>query len=65
MMPDGAYIGYDRTEQEMEGRVCTCPENPEVDVWGDNSWLPCMSPINGMCGHIAVRCCNCLYCQKK
>lgn len=61
MMPDGAYIGYDRTEEEMKGRVCTCPENPEVDEFGDNSWLPCMS----MCEHIEIRCDNCLYCQKK
>lgn len=65
MMPDGAYIGYDRTEEEMEGRVCTCPENPDADEWGDNSWLPCMSPINGFDGHATITCKNCLYCQKR
>ena len=61
MIPDGAYIGYDRTEEEMKGRVCTCPENPEANEWGDDSWLPCMS----MCEHIEITCKNCLYYQKK
>lgn len=60
-----AYIGYDRTEKEMEGRVCTCPENPEADEWGDNSWLPCMSPANGMLDYPCICCKNCMYCQKK
>lgn len=59
-----AYIGYDRTEDEMEGRRCTCPENPDVDEFGDNSWLPCMHDMNGLCGYPFVRCRNCAYCEK-
>jgi hypothetical protein len=59
-----AYIGYERTEEEMVGRHCTCPENPNVDEWGDNSWLPCMAMDNGMFGNPEIICRNCMYCQK-
>ena len=38
---------------------CTCPENPDVNEFGDNSWLPCMSfePDCDLC------CKDCIYCQ--
>ena len=62
-----SYIGYDRTEEDMEGRVCTCPEeNENVDpITGDGSSWPCMSDGNGMDGYPTIRCCNCIWCQKK
>jgi len=64
-MPEDAYIGYDRSEEEMKGRVCTCPETGNPDEVGDGSSLPCMSPINGMLGHIDLHCSNCSYCQPR
>lgn len=60
-----AYIGYDRTEEEMKGRTCTCPETGNPDEFGDGSSLPCMSDMNGMCGYPEIHCHNCVYCQKK
>ena len=26
--------GKPLTDEEMKNRVCTCPENPDVDEWG-------------------------------
>lgn len=57
-----AYIGYERTKEEMKGKHCVCPENPNVDEFGDNSWLPCMSPANGAFGP-EIHCSNCIYLQ--
>lgn len=47
-------------EENMSGRCCVCPENPNVDEYGDNSWLPCMGfePDNNL------SCNRCIYCQK-
>lgn len=59
-----AYIGYDRTEEEMKGRTCTCPETGHPDEFGDGSSLPCMSDMNGLYGYPAITCRNCSYCQK-
>ena len=54
--------GKPLTDEEMKNRVCTCPETPDVDEWGDNSWLPCMSmgPDD-----IGLHCNTCIYCQTK
>lgn len=60
-----AYIGYDRTEEEMKGRTCTCPETGNPDEFGDGSSLPCMNDMNGMCGYPEIHCRNCVYCQEK
>ena len=61
-----AYIGYDRSEEEMKGRKCTCPETGEnVDyLTGDGSSLPCMHDMNGLCDYPYICCKNCMYCQK-
>ena len=56
--------GEPLTDEEMKNRVCTCPENPDVDEWGDNSWLPCMSIEMGLYD-IGLRCNTCIYCQPK
>lgn len=60
-----AYIGYDRTEEEMKDRVCTCPETGNPDEFGDGSSLPCMSEMNGMFGYTEIHCSNCAYCVKR
>ncbi len=59
-----AYVGYERSEEEMKDRCCACPENPDVDPLGDTSWLPCMSPANGFFGP-EIHCANCIYCVKR
>lgn len=38
---------------------CTCPENPDVNEYGDNSWLPCMS-YEPDCD---LACKDCIYCE--
>lgn len=38
---------------------CTCPENPNVNEYGDNSWLPCMS-FEPDCNLV---CKDCIYCE--
>lgn len=60
-----AYIGYERTDEEMKDRVCVCPETGHPDEFGDGSSLPCMSDMNGLCGYPYIRCKNCSYCVKK
>lgn len=60
-----AYIGYDRTDDEMQDRVCICPESGNPDEFGDGSSLPCMSDMNGMLGYPNLKCCNCVYCVKR
>lgn len=59
-----AFRQTELSEKEMQDRTCTCPENPNADKWGDNSWLPCMSPANGVFGP-ELHCNNCIYCQIK
>ena len=61
-----AYIGYDRSDKDMEGRKCTCPEEGEnVDyLTGEGSSLPCMHDMNGLGGYPYICCRNCMYCQK-
>jgi len=56
--------GKPLTDEEMKNRVCTCPENPDVNEWGDNSWLPCMSMEMGL-DEIRLHCNTCIYCQTK
>ena len=60
-----AYIGRERTPEEMKGRRCTCPETGNPDEFGDGSSLPCMHDMNGMCGHPEIHCANCCYCEKE
>ena len=60
-----AFRNKELTDEEMQNTVCTCPENPNVDEYGDNSWLPCMSPINGMLDYPELHCNICIYCQSK
>ena len=60
-----AYIGYDRTDEEMKDRHCTCPETGTPDEYGDGSSLPCMSDMNGLGGFPDLCCRNCIYCTKK
>lgn len=59
-----AYIGYERTDEDMKNRHCTCSENPNVDWTGENSWLPCMDDANGLIGP-EIHCNNCIYCVKE
>lgn len=62
-----SYIGYDRTDEEMEGRHCTCPEeNEDVDpITGDGSSWPCMHDMNGLGDYPHICCRNCSWFQKK
>ena len=60
-----AYIGYERTEEEMKDRVCICPEASDVDfTTGDGSIKPCMHDANGLIG-VEIHCSNCMYCVKR
>jgi len=45
---DALRPGKPLTDEEMKNRVCVCPENPDVDEWGTDSWLPCMSMEMGL-----------------
>ena len=49
------------TEEEMKNNrhICTCNENPNVNEFGDNSWLPCMS-WESDCN---LECKQCIYCK--
>ena len=58
-----AYIGYERTTEQMENCHCVCPETGNPDEFGDGSSLPCMNDMNGLLG-VEIKCSNCIYCQK-
>lgn len=49
------------TQEEMKGRVCSCPETGNPDEFGDGSSLPCM----GMELDNELRCCKCIYCVER
>lgn len=61
-MLNSCYIGYNRTDEEMENRVCSCPETGSPNEFGDGSSLPCMSDFNGLMGYPEITCRNCIYC---
>ena len=61
---DALRPGKPLTDEEMKNRVCVCPENPDADEWGDNSWLPCMSMEMGL-EDIGLHCNTCIYCQPR
>jgi len=44
---------------------CNCQDesSPIDDPYGDNSSLPCMSPLNGMIGYPELHCKNCILCE--
>lgn len=48
-------------EEDMEGRVCSCPETGNPDEFGDGSSLPCM----GWELDNDLRCSMCIYCVKR
>lgn len=49
------------TEEQMKDRVCSCPENPEVGIYGEDSWLPCMS----FAPDLDLSCKACIFCTPK
>lgn len=61
---DALRPGKPLTDEEMKNRVCVCPENPDVDEWGTDSWLPCMSMEMGL-EDIGLHCNTCIYCQPR
>ena len=64
-MLNSCYIGRNRTDEEMENRVCSCPETGNPNEFGDGSSLPCMSDFNGLIGYPEITCRNCIYCIEK
>lgn len=56
-----ALRNVELTKEEMQGRVCSCPETGNPDEFGDGSSLPCMSmePDN------KLKCSKCIYCIKR
>lgn len=59
---DSSYYFKNMAEKdEMEGRVCSCPETGQPDEFGDGSSLPFMSmEIDNN-----LSCNKCIYCIKK
>lgn len=50
--------------ETTDNTVCTCPENPDVNEFGDNSWLPCMEDMyNGTLNYPELTCKKCVYCN--
>ena len=64
-MLNSCYIGRNRTNEEMENRVCSCPETGNPNEFGDGSSLPCMSDFNGLMGYPEITCRNSIYCIEK
>ncbi len=58
------YIGYERSEEDMKGRKCSCIETGNPNEFGDGSSLPCMSDMNGLMGYPDLHYANCIYCIK-
>lgn len=50
--------------ETIDNTTRTCPENPDVDEFGDNSWLPCTNMMNGTLDYPELICKKCIYCKQ-
>lgn len=57
-----ALRAVELTDEEMKGRVCSCPETGNPDEYGDGSSLPCMEHT---LEEITLKCSKCIYCIKR